>query len=80
MSNLYDDLAMQHRKWPILVVLFGGLLLVAIFIFSQGRSINTFQECKDAGQPILESYPEQCIFQGRTYTNTDVDQDKLIRP
>lgn len=33
-------------------------------------SISNFQECKDAGYPIAESYPEQCSANGQTFVNT----------
>jgi hypothetical protein len=34
-------------------------------------SITNFQECKDAGNPVQESYPEKCTVNGQTYTNTN---------
>lgn len=34
-------------------------------------TITNFQQCKDAGNPIQESYPEKCTANGQTYTNTN---------
>ncbi len=45
--------------------------------------INTFEECVEAGNPILESYPEQCITKdGRTFIHdigNELDKLDLIR-
>ena len=32
-------------------------------------SVNDFESCVEAGNPIMESYPEQCSHDGETYTN-----------
>jgi hypothetical protein len=42
------------------------LILIAMLIYPQlikkdsPVAINSFQECMDAGYPIMESYPRQC--------------------
>lgn len=33
-------------------------------------AINSFEACAAAGNPIMESFPEQCAANGRTFTNT----------
>lgn len=33
------------------------------------KTIDTFQACKDAGGALLESYPEQCKIDGKSFTN-----------
>ncbi len=33
------------------------------------RSVGSFQACKDAGGRLLEIYPEQCLYNGKTFTN-----------
>jgi hypothetical protein len=35
------------------------------------KSIDSFAECVAAGNPIAESYPEQCIADGRNFVNPD---------
>ena len=56
------------------------ILLICLFIFSAGflwqllndksdKVITSFDSCTKAGNPIMESYPEQCSANGKTYTN-----------
>lgn len=62
----------------ILVVVVAGLLgLVGWFVYdrqkkddtvTQTKTISTFEECVAAGNPIMESYPEQCAAGGKTFT------------
>jgi hypothetical protein len=33
------------------------------------QSISNFDECVAAGNPVMESYPEQCTANGQTFTN-----------
>ena len=58
----------------VVIVLF---LLLGFFILTSYQNnrtlfeINSFASCKDAGYPVLESYPEQCMTpDGRNFTNT----------
>jgi len=38
--------------------------------------IEDFEDCVEAGYPIMESYPEQCMTEdGTVFTNTDDDDD-----
>lgn len=49
-----------------------AVLLVAvamILLWKPGKDITSFQECKDAGGAIMESYPEQCAINGKSFTN-----------
>lgn len=32
-------------------------------------SIDSFETCVAAGNPVMESYPEQCSADGKTFTN-----------
>lgn len=55
-----------------LVVVLCGVAIVAaiiILLWKPGRDITNFQECKAAGGAIMESYPEQCALDGKTFTN-----------
>ncbi len=45
----------------------GTILLMRTY---SSHSIASFQECKDAGYPIMESFPEQCIAQGKVFINS----------
>ena len=72
-----DPVAKQTRTVTLIgiavvLALIAGLLLSLSNIAKQQKmySISTFQECKDAGYPIMESYPEQCATpDGRTFVN-----------
>jgi hypothetical protein len=46
-----------------------------ILITVASKQITTFQECKDAGGTIGESYPEQCFFRGKTFVNNRSTED-----
>lgn len=66
---------------PILTVIFGLLCIAAALWFFVVRSkdvavpagngskaVTNFEECAAAGNPIMESYPEQCSANGRRFT------------
>ena len=55
----------------VLVVGVGLLLILSEDTTAPNvASISTFEECKQAGYPIMESYPEQCATpDGRTFIN-----------
>lgn len=36
---------------------------------AQSSSVSNFAECVAAGNPVMESYPEQCAHDGTTYVN-----------
>jgi hypothetical protein len=67
----------MNRKSLIIIAIVVIIILIALFlIFDIGRkqpesylSIINFEECAQAGYPILESYPPQCKTpDGRTFT------------
>lgn len=39
------------------------------------QMIRTFEECTAAGNPIMESHPRQCMFEGQTYVETISDSE-----
>jgi eight-cysteine-cluster-containing protein len=49
-----------------------ALLLILITTLSllnlNKKPITNFQECIDAGNPVMESYPRQCASEGKTFT------------
>ena len=49
----------------IIIIAFG----VAYWLFGPVSKINSFEDCVNAGYPIMESYPRQCKTpDGRTFT------------
>ncbi|MGB4762287.1 MAG: hypothetical protein WBP12_02920 [Candidatus Saccharimonas sp.] len=45
------------------------MVVVALVVWKQFPKATTFQECKDAGGAVMESYPEQCAIGGKTFVN-----------
>lgn len=43
-------------------------------------SINSFEDCVAAGNPVMESYPEQCSVNGKTYVNEAQLNDPANQP
>ncbi len=70
----------KHRPWWIfgLLVVIVALLAGAAWYYNKTKrqsnlstAITTFAQCRDAGGIILESLPEQCTFQGKSFTNLE---------
>lgn len=57
--------------WILLVIscVVAAVVIVTVLLWKPSKYVNSFQSCKDAGGAILESYPEQCLLNGRTFTN-----------
>ncbi len=51
----------------VLVVALIGFAIVGI-IKSQQTTITSFDECVEAGNPVMESYPERCYAEGKSFT------------
>lgn len=56
-----------------------GLCLFALILSgcqwfgSQPTEITSFEECVEAGNPVMESYPRQCAANGQTFTE-EIDE------
>jgi len=74
---------MMMSKNMKLVAFFIVLLLAGLGVWkyqqkNAAEQINSFEECAQAGYPILESYPEQCrIPDGKSFTRLIADQQNL---
>ena len=57
--------------WVIVAVgcIVAAVVVVTVLLWKPSKDINSFQACKDAGGAILESYPEQCVLDGKSFTN-----------
>lgn len=65
---------------PLLIIgiLVAVIVGIALFVQSennQDTSITNFDECVAAGNPVMESYPEQCSVNGQTFTKVYSQQD-----
>ena len=73
----------SSRKKHLSFGVIAGAISVAIFILYLGynnikiNSINSFDECAQAGNPVMESYPRQCRANGITYIEKIRDDSPL---
>ena len=51
----------------IIATLAGGLYI--IWLKESRGSVNSFEDCVAADNPVMTSYPEQCNHNGRTFVN-----------
>jgi hypothetical protein len=64
---------MNNKNTVISILIFCIIVLVTWFLFLRPaekitKQIMSFQDCMDAGYPVMESYPRQCKTpDGRTY-------------
>lgn len=63
----------SKREIALMVVVLVAIVGVAIYAWRMDKNkkdvINTFASCVAAGNPVMESYPEQCAANGQTFTN-----------
>jgi hypothetical protein len=60
----------------LIVLLVGAISVIGYSVYQNKNkelavptdTINSFDECAAAGNPIMESYPEQCAANGQTFT------------
>ncbi len=55
------------------IVLGVALLGIVLLTIAPGKNVQTYDECKAAGGTIAESYPEQCMINGKTFVNNGGD-------
>jgi len=74
-NNVETNMLTQKTKGKTLVPLIIGALMTITVIsiiflkYQKASQITSFEECSQAGYPIMESYPEQCrISNGKTFT------------
>lgn len=52
-----------------------GVIGVGVYSWRTGekkeQAINSFADCVAAGNPVMQSFPEQCAANGQTFTNTE---------
>lgn len=72
---------MSRRSWkarPVPIIILQAMVVLAIFFAASWGAmrirkappkIDDFESCVAAGNPVLESYPEQCVDKGQSYLN-----------
>jgi hypothetical protein len=69
----------KARPIPTNIALWGFILLaLIIFVLAKSgalseKKIDSYESCVAAGHPVLESYPERCVYQGKSYVNPVLD-------
>lgn len=53
-----------------------GMTVMMLLWKPDKQMVANFQECKNAGGAIMESYPEQCMIDGKSFTNSTQTQPK----
>lgn len=78
-------------KTPAILLLLAALAVLAaellgwrdkIYPTEKPAPVTSFDECAAAGHPIMESYPERCSADGRTFTRdigNELEKADLIR-
>lgn len=66
----------------LISVILGSITAVGTYVYLQRgkdgkiQSITNFDQCKAAGYPIMESYPEQCAANGQTFARILSSEEK----
>lgn len=76
MKQFIGELSRREVAFIIIIVLLIVAAGVQAWRISRednqaAQSIDSFAECVAAGNPVMESYPEQCRAGDRTFTNPD---------
>ena len=71
----------QSKKVTIIIIAIFFLALVLFLVQYKGfeikAKVSNFEECAKAGNPVLESYPRQCVHEGVTYIEKISDSNKI---
>lgn len=60
------------RQWLIIAVCAVVIMVAVVAVTWMKRStdeVTNFEQCRDASGTVMESYPEQCLYDGKTYVN-----------
>lgn len=70
------------KKTYLILVILGFIVLLTAFSFTKNqqpvvKEVSSFEECKNAGYPIMETYPEQCRTpNGQVFVNEIKKEEK----
>ncbi|MDD3399734.1 MAG: Gmad2 immunoglobulin-like domain-containing protein [Candidatus Pacebacteria bacterium] len=75
--------------WIVFIIIIAGAAAYYLFFYQPAeegpkvQDINNFEECAEAGYPVMESYPRQCrVPEGETFTEdigNEIEKSDLIR-
>ena len=66
-----------NKVWTIVLVIVAFIIYELFNFYYHKQVVSNFQECVDAGNPVMESYPRQCrngeeLF---IYSNTPITRN-----
>lgn len=63
----------MHKYQIVAVLSMAAVCICAIaayaFLYKKPVMVQTFEDCKNAGGTVMESYPERCTIDGATFKN-----------
>ena len=68
-ANLKPNRTVLLWAAAVIICIVAVIAVVVLMREKSDKDINSFQTCRDAGGAILESYPEQCMLNGKSFTN-----------
>ena len=68
-ANLKPNRTVLLWAAAVIICIVAVIAVVVLMREKSDKDINNFQTCKNAGGAILESYPEQCMLNGKSFTN-----------
>lgn len=75
MGILQKKYELGRMEVAFIIIILLALVGAGFYAWKLGRdkqaSINSFAECVAAGNPVMESYPEQCMANGQSWSNPD---------
>lgn len=64
--------------WILALLILVAMLVYPLLIKKMPPAISSFQECLDAGYPIMESYPRQCNADGNNFVEELTDEEQAV--
>jgi hypothetical protein len=61
------------QKWVIavlLIITFFLIIGIVVLLLRPVTVVTNFEQCRTAGGALLETYPEQCMINGVSFTNS----------
>jgi hypothetical protein len=54
-------------RWLIIFLFIGGALFAGYAFFDHRGGVRNFEDCRDLGGAVLETYPAQCRINGEVF-------------
>lgn len=62
------------------VVVIALVAVIIVLLMQQTKVINNFSQCKEAGGMVMQTFPEQCSLNGKTFTNSSAQSSDNSNP